>query len=245
MNRKLKSYIKDAFEAPGTTRKKEFLMSINYPKATHMDFILRQVGFIRKRVWIVACIFLIAGLVGLYDYKGDGTLNIIWIVSSLLPFVALVAVTEIVRSMSYQMEELEMSCKHTYADVVLVRLCIVGGYNLVVLGLLLLLFLYKTDISMIPLGMYLVTPFLLTCSLSLLILNHIHSRDTIYVCAGMASFVSVINSLFTMRYFEVIVGRYLKLWSMLILILIIIIAKQTVKFIEKAGELQWNFTLTD
>lgn len=245
MNRKLKSYLKDAFDAPKTTRKKEFLMSINFPKATRFDFILSQIGFIRKRVWLVSCLFLIAGLCGLHFHQGDSTLDVIWIVSSLLPFVALVVVTEIARSTSYHMEELEMSCKHSYADVVLVRLCILGSYNFVVFGLFILLFMGKTDISIIPLGMYLITPFLLTCLLSLLILNHMHPRDTIYICGGIASFVSMINSFLTIRYIEVIMDRYLEFWSILFLILILAIVKEALKFIKKTEELQWNFSLID
>lgn len=244
MNRKLKSQIKSAFNAPTPTEKTEFLQTLNFPKASRFDFILGQIGYIRKRVWIVSCLLLIGALCGLYVYSGNDILGMIWIVSSILPFVALVAVTEISRSQASNMAELEMSCKHSFADVVLVRLGVLGIFNFVIFSILLLSLIGKTDYNIILLGMYLLTPFLLTCTLSLFTLNHLHSRETIYICGGISCFISLLNNLLTIKYNEIFADKYLTLWSVAFFILLLTVVKQTVKLIKITEELQWNLQLT-
>lgn len=241
MNKKLKSQIRSAFDTPTSTGKTEFLQTLNFPKASRLDFILVQIGYIRKRVWIISCLLLIGTLYGLYIYSSNNTFSVIWVVSSLLPFVALVAITEISRSQTYNMAELEMSCKHSFSDVVLVRFGILGSFNFVIFSILLLSLIGKTDYNIIRLGMYLLTPFLLTTTLSLFTLDHLHSRETTYICGGISCFISLLNSLLTInKYNGIFTDKYLSFWSITFLILFLAVVKETIKFIKRTEELQWN-----
>ena len=65
--------------------------------------------------------------------------NVLWITAALLPFVALLAVTEGTRSAVYGMEELELATRFSLKSVLLARLCLVGSLHAALLLCLTLL----------------------------------------------------------------------------------------------------------
>lgn len=244
MNRKLKSQLKTAFDVPAPTRKKEFLQSMTFPKASMFDFVLDQIGYIRKRVWIISVIILMTTLYSLYCYGDENALKVVWGISSILPFVSLVMATEIAKSRAYNMVELEMSCKHSLADIILVRLCILGSFNLIIFILTMLAFVGKTNLGIFQLGVYILTPFLLTCFCSLFVLNKINSRETTYICGGISGFVSLINSILTTQYNKIFEDQYILIWNFIFLGLVFLIGVEVIKLLRKTEELQWNLLLT-
>jgi len=243
LNRKLKLQIKEAFDIPSPARKNEFLQKIDYPKAKYSDFIFSQIGYIRKRVWFTSIALLIGVLLSLRFVPVENVFGLLWIISSVLPFIALVSVVEIYRSTSYHMAELEMSCKHSLADIVLARLGILGSLNVVVFITLLFLLNGRTNYSFWRLGIYILVPFMLTCTLSLFVLNHVKTRETTYICGGISCFVSALNSVLMHSKQDAFTNRYFFLWGMVFLTLLVLMIFQVVKFIKKAEELQWNLQL--
>lgn len=244
MNRKLKQQLNSAFEPPVPIKKDAFLQTFNYPKESYFNFICYQIGYIRKYVWAISALLLVIALGSLYYIPEEGILEIVWIVSSLLPFVTLLTVTEISRSASYNMAELEMSCKFNLSDIILVRMGILGTANFMLFVIILVFTMFKTDYSILRLGTYIVVPFLLTLVLSLVVLNHMRSRETIYVCAGISCGVSVLYSV--LRFSVEIAFTYdnLYIWGILCCILIISAVIQIKKLIKKTEELQWSLPLT-
>lgn len=240
MSKKLKMQIQAAFDIPSPARKSEFLKSINFPKAKYSDFILSQIGYIRKRVWLTSIVLVIGVLFSLRFVQVDDIFGLLWIISSVMPFIVLVAVMEISRSASYHMTELEMSCKHSLSDIVLVRLGILGGVNIVVFVTLLLLLNGRTDYSFWRLGIYMLVPFMLTCTLSLFVLNYVKARETSYICGGISCFVSVLNSVIAFSIQDVFTNRYFYFWDIVFFALLVLMILQVVKFIKKTEELQWS-----
>lgn len=243
MIKKFKKQLKTAFAAPEPQRKQAFLASVNFPKVSHFDFVIGQIGYIRKRVWIVSSLLLAITLSALHVYTGEKTLDIIWMVSSMLPMVALVSITEITRSAAYHMTELEMSCKHNFGYIMLVRLGVLGGFHLLTFGLFMVSLIGKTDFFLLRLGMYVCTPFLLTCILSFIILTRLRSKETLYICGGISCFVSVI-SLFTQQYPVVFLEEYLPLWIIVFFTLLIGLTNEAIRLINKMEELPWNLSST-
>ena len=240
MNKKIISQLKTAFDAPAPTRKTEFLQSINYPKISCLDFILGQIAYIRKRVWILSCLLVTATLFALRFFTDDSSLNLIWIVSSLLPFISLITVTEIARSVSYNMAELEMSCRYNFAGIVLTRLGILSCFNILVFAPIILSFSGEVGFGIFRLAVYLLVPFMLTCSLSLYVLNRLQSGRITYICCGISCFVGILNILFTAQYSMAFSDEYFSLWSLFFIILVIFTVGETIKLIKKTEELQWN-----
>ena len=240
MKKKLKSQLKASFEAPVPVRKTEFLQSLNFPKTNRLDFILSQIGYIRKRVWIISCLLFALALFGLRaDNNG---LNLTWVISSIMPFVSLVTITEIAKSASHSMAELEMSCKYNFAGVVLARLGILGSFNLLLFGLIIILFNINGEIGfgILRTGLYLFVPFMLTCSLSLFAINRLHSRETVYICGAVSCFIGIANAIFTTQYKPAFSSEYMIFWGFAFIILVIFAITEIIKFIRKTEELQWN-----
>lgn len=242
MRNNLKRELKSAFEAPIPTRKNTFLSHFDYPKASRFDFIKSQTGYIRKRVWVLSALLFIGTLMGLYFYKVST--SFVWVVSSVLPFISLVSMSEVLRSTTYNMDELEMSCKHNFIKVSLIRLEILGIANLVILISILLSFMGKTDFGFFRLGLYLITPFLLNCYGSLFAINYLKSREITYICGGVTAFVSILNALLTIQINNIYTEKYWPFWIMSFIILAVLNGKEVAKLIKKMEELQWNSSLT-
>jgi len=234
----LKRELKSAFEAPIPTRKSVFISQFNYPKASRFDFLKTQAGYIRKRVWILSGLLFIGTFLGLYFYKVST--SFVWVVSSDLPFISLISMSEIVRSTTYNMEELEMSCKHNLLEVSLIRLGILGAANLLVLIGISFLLMGKTDFGFFRLGLYLTTPYLLNCYGSLFAINRLKSREITYVCGSVTAFVSTLNALFTMQINIIYTERYWVFWIATFIALAVLSTIEAVKLIKKTGELQWS-----
>ena len=238
MSNNLKRELKSAFEAPIPTRKSVFISQFNYPKASRFDFLKTQAGYIRKRVWILSGLLFIGTFLGLYFYKVST--SFVWVVSSDLPFISLISMSEIVRSTTYNMEELEMSCKHNLLEVSLIRLGILGAANLLVLIGISFLLMGKTDFGFFRLGLYLTTPYLLNCYGSLFAINRLKSREITYVCGSVTAFVSTLNTLFTMQINIIYTERYWVFWIATFAALAVLSTIEAVKLIKKTGELQWS-----
>lgn len=242
MKMNLKKELKSVFEAPIPARKKHFMSQFDYPKASQFDFIKSQAGYIRKRVWVLSVLIFIGTLTGLYFYKVSA--SIVWAVSSTLPFIFLASISEIVRSTTHNMDELEMSCKHNFLEVSLIRIGILGVVNLLVLTSILLLFMSKTDFGFFRLGLYLITPYLLNCYGSLFAINRLKSREITYICGGITAFISISNALLSMQINDIYTAKYRLFWIMTFIILAVLIVIEITKLIKKTEELQWNLKLT-
>lgn len=250
MKRNLKKQLKSAFDSPLPTKKQDFLNNFAYPKASRLDFIWAQASYIRKRVWAVSALIFIAALCILHFYKPQNLTSqqtdsaMIWIVSAILPFIALIAVTEIAKSTAYNMAELEMSCKHNFGEVTLIRMGILGAFQFVMLIAILLLFVGKTDFGFFRLCLYLTAPFLLNCYGTLFVLNRLRNRETLYICTAVTGFVSVMSIVFIPRIKDVFSEQHVQFWIMPFSILLILSVLEIIKLIKRTEDLQWNSVLT-
>lgn len=242
MNKKFIKQINSAFNAPPPTRKAAFLQSLNYPQTSRFDFIVGQIGYIRKRVWVISCLLAVATLFGLHRWTNDNRLNLIWIVSSVLPYISLVTITELARSTSYNMDELEICCKHNLADIVLARLGILSGFNLAIFTLIMLSFVSTIGIDVFHAGLYLFIPFLLTCSLSIFTLNRLRSREATYICGGISCFVGIANAIVFNESYIFYSDKYVPLGGIAFIALMLFAIKEAIKLIKKTEELPWSWS---
>ena len=244
MNTKLKKGLRATFDAPAPKRKNAFLLSLNFPKATHMAFLFAQVGYIRKRVWCITLLAVVPALIALFSSITENVLGYVWVISSLLPFIALVGITEIARSVSHNMAELEISCKYDFYHVVLARLVVLGFTNMVLFAVVITSFSMAGSIEVIRLVVYLFVPFLLTCSLSLFSLNRLRSRESIYICGGISCFISIVNAFLSNQYRNAFSYEYMTFWGVAFCILLIWTVYETINLIRRMEETQWNLSLT-
>ncbi|WP_349673134.1 hypothetical protein [Lacrimispora sp.] len=249
MNRNLKKGLMSSFQAPPPTDRERFLKQLRYPKITYWEFLLAQLAYIRKCIWIAFALIVFLGWVIAFRlssfqyWSGDGLR--IWSISAILPFLAMMTITEIYRSSAYIMAELEASCRFSLLQIVMARISIFGAANFIVLILLLIFINQISAYSLLQTILYTIMPYLFVCTACLWLLNRFHGSDGIYACAAAAGFVSVSSilceGLVTVLYTDV----YLNSWLTLFAICLVAIGFQMHKFVKKLEEKQWNWNLTE
>lgn len=236
MKQDMKAYLQEAFEAPKPERKETFLRKVGPVQISTFTFVKSQIGYIRKRVWAVSVLILLLALV-CADYVGRESL---WIISALVPYIALCAVAESARSAAYGMTELEMSTRFSLRSVTLARLVSIGILHLLILCVLIPV---AGELSLCPIikaGIYVILPYLLTSVLGLTLVRRVQDKEMIYVCMGSAVLVSIlcvwIRGFMSWLYEE----KYFIWWCVLVVYLLGRVIKEYKKMIYQTEELSWN-----
>lgn len=186
MNRRLKRTLAASFSPPPPQRKTVFLRTLPQPDLSLGTFLWNQIPYLRKRTWLLSCGVLLPAVWG-GSYMNP---NVLWITAALLPFVALLAVTEGTRSAVYGMEELELATRFSLKSVLLARLCLVGSLHAVLLLCLTLLCRGTGAASFGRTVVYLLVPYLLTAYGGLWLSRRLRGREMVYGTAVLAVLVS-------------------------------------------------------
>lgn len=234
----LKRALERAFETPEPTRKEEFLKKLPQTSISNLSFIMVQLGYIPKYVWsIFSVIFGIAIVCGCFMEK-----DVLWIISALIPFIALSVLTENARSGVYLMAELEMAARFSLKSVILARMEILGASHL-----LLLIFLIPICASyhlgnIFQVGLYILVPYMVTVVCGLWVTRRVHGVESMYLCIGIAVGVSAL-SIFVRHVFPIIYEmEYMSIWIVGFIFLIVSVVKEIKKSIEQTEELAWSLS---
>lgn len=163
-------------------RIRRLLQTLAPPVMNHFTFLLTQIGYIRKWVWVLSAAVFSMILFCAELLPQDA----LWVVSALLPFVALTLVTENARSSVCKMAELEMASRFSLKNVALARLEILGLFHGLLFAALLLLGILSRPTAFLQFGLVLLIPYLATCALGLWITRRIRGRENFYACFGAA-----------------------------------------------------------
>lgn len=233
MKRSLKEELSYAFEAPKPLRKKEFLNELPKPGISMYEFIISQVGYIRSWIWYVSVLVFGLSLAGAVLLPA----NILWPISAFTPLLALTIVTECGRSESYEMAELEIATRFSLKSVMIARLGILGVENLVFLFLMIPVEIWKHEFSPIRMGLYILTPYLLTTFIGLYIVRKFRGLEATWICAGTAGIVSFFLFFFQHSYPQIYQNEKITWWVVAVLLLCVGTAKQTRQIINRTEEL--------
>lgn len=238
MNRRLKKNIQKALESPEPDQqeKERFLRTLPQPQIHMLQFVLIQAAYLRKWVLFLSILLLFPVSAGVYCIDR----NTLWVVSAVVPFLGLLAVTESMRSMTYGMNEFEMSTRFSMKSVVLARMSVLGLLDVIVFCCFIPLCSIGSHTSFLQTGLYLFVPYLLTVNVSLWITRHFRSKEVIYVCMSVAVLVSAGNvGLHFMAGF-VFQFSYIKGWLILSGLLIGTLIYEVYRTIKQTEELAWN-----
>lgn len=188
MNRHLRQRLQRAFEAPmpDQREKARFLRKLPRPRIRMWKFILTQAAYFRKRTLILSVLFLLPALLSVRQIDP----NTLWIISSMIPFLGLLAVTESNRSAMVGMQEFEMCTRFSLKSVTLARWSVLGMLDGLVLCCLIPLCHISSKIPLLQTGLYLLVPYLLTVNTSLWLTRRFHGREALYGCISTAVLVS-------------------------------------------------------
>lgn len=243
MKKHLKQQLQKAFEAPipNQQERARFLRTLPKPKISTWQFVFIQFTYLRKWVLAFSILLLLPGLSGAYRISR----NTLWVVSALIPFPGLLAVTESTRSCAYGMSEFEMSARFSLKSVVLARLSILGAVDLTVLCCLIPLCSVGSKFPLLQTGLYLLVPYLLTTTISLWITRRFCSQEAVYGCMGAAVFVSLANTGLHFMADFVYQLSYMNRWIVLLLILMGKLIYELYYTMKQTEEYPWNLSLTD
>lgn len=237
INTNLKSALKHSFTPPSPQRRDAFVNSISYPKATLKEVFISQIGFIRKRVWLVfALTFCFAFY---YVSVANITSNIVATMSALLPACVICVTSELYKSCSYNMEEMELACKYNLQKVTLMRLALLGTVSFLMLVLFIAL-ANRSDIGLIRTTIYLTVPYLFSNYISLCLILKFRGKETLYMVAGVCGFVSLCMLLANTSYAFIYHATYTYLWVLALMVLSILLISTLIGFTKSQEELQWN-----
>ena len=233
MNKKMKNALKEAFEAPSPARKQEFLRGVPPQRVSVFSFMLSQAGYIRKRVLGLSLFLFALSLTGACFLE----LDMLWVISAFMPFIALSAVAENSRSMAYGMDELEMSSRFSLRNVVLARMGIMGALHLVLLCLLMPIAHAHGIFTILQVGVYMLIPYLLTDVVSLWTIRNIRGKEGLYSCVGIAVCVSSLYSIFKEQLVNTLYMNYFGWLLVVLIVLMILCVKEMRKMVQQTEEL--------
>lgn len=242
MKSDMKKMLEEAFAAPQPKRKKEFLKKAGKSQISNLSFLLLQISYIRKRVFIVSAFISALALMSV-DYAGS---DCIWVVSAMMPFVALCAVTENARSATYGMAELEMASRFSLKSIILARLSVIGLLHFTILGVL-IFFVGKSVGVLSGMGavylrtsVYLFVPYLLTSVLGLVATRRFHGKETIYMCMGISVMVSCLNFILKANIPVLYEEKQFLWWCVFLIYLVVKAGSEYKKAIYQTEDLAWN-----
>ncbi|MCM1179932.1 MAG: hypothetical protein NC347_06730 [Clostridium sp.] len=232
MEQRIKEQLKEIYEAPKPAGKRAFFRKMELPPLNIRRILWMQCFYITKWEWIVSVILFAAAIVAERFFRE-------WILVTLLamlPFLAVVSVSESVRSMTWGMSELEMSARVSLKTVVLARMVIVGIANVVLAVILALL----AGGDFCKTVLYLFTPYLLTAYGSLILVRTISGKDGIYACAGLGALVSTMMEYSILQYNWIYQSRYTGIWFAAVCFIMYLMVQEGKRNIQKMEELVWN-----
>ncbi len=238
MNKQLKLSLKHNFTPPPPQQKGGFIDRLMYPKAKFREVVFSQIGFIRKRVWILF-IFAVC-FAFFYTRFLDVPENIISGVSAILPLFSLCTINEIYKSTAYNMSETELACRYNLLKISLARLAVLGSVSFMVL-ILFVFFVNINELGAVRNAIYLAVPYLLSSYISLLIVANTNSKEAIYVCLAVSTAVCILaltlNNIFRFIYD----ADFMSVWIVAFFALIGLFTQSLFRFMKLQGELQCSY----
>ena len=231
-----KDELKLAYTAPKPLRKKNFIQQFEPPAMSMHEFLFTQIGYISKWVWFISTLFFLITLFGTTVLSID----MLGIISAFTPLLALTLLTESERSKCFCMIEMEMATRFSLKSVVLARLGILGIFDLIILCLLVPLSCWNNSVDTVAVGLYIITPFMLTTFTGLHAARKSSGHESIYACVGIAIIISSSTLLSHNININIYHANNLKWWTLAALTLCIGIGKQYITIIKQTEELSWN-----
>jgi len=236
MKSDVKKVLEMAFETPEPKRKTEFLKNIEQPRISTFSILLTQISYIRKRVWFISAVIMACAIMSI-RYVGQ---DCIWAVSAMMPFIALCVVTENARSKTYGMSELEMASRFSFRSITLARLGAIGFVHLLIFSVLVFVVDSKVLLSFLQVGIYLLTPYLLTAVLGLMAVRKMHGKDVLYGCVSIAVMVSFLSMILRANIPQMYAEKYFIWWCVFAVYLMVKVGNECKMMIFQTEEMAWN-----
>lgn len=186
----LKKELTEALTPPEPKGRDGFLKALPYPKLTYPEFVLSQICYIRKRIWLVSVIILLSGI-GTVCIIPERSMMLVWIISALIPLLAVLTAAEVSRSDIFGMSEIEAGCRFALAQVIGARMIILGICNFSVIAAATVISGVFSPFGIVKSALYILTPYASVNGISLAIFRKVRGQDGVYLSTAAALAVSL------------------------------------------------------
>ncbi|RNA67118.1 hypothetical protein [Alteribacter keqinensis] len=133
-----------------------------------------EVSLISPAYWVLSVLLFVLGY-AMTTVSTDAPLTMFIVLGS-LPFI--IGVSEVVKGREQGMLEMEMSCRHSSHEVMLSRLFIIGAYNVLLNGVLIIGFVpVNARVSLWEMILVSLTAFTIFAAVSLAVLSRLRGRN--------------------------------------------------------------------
>lgn len=196
----IKKEIFGSVQPPEPKGRDGFLKALPYPKLTYPQFVLLQIGYIRKRVWLVSAAVLLAGI-GTVCVMPENSRMTVWIMSALIPFLAVLTAAEISRSDVFGMSEIEAGCRFALPQITGARMIILGVCNFAVISAVTVLTGIFSPFGIAKSALYILMPYVFVCGISLTVFDRARGQDGVFISGAAALAVSLAGIIFDKNFY--------------------------------------------
>ena len=236
MRNDIKRILEGSFVAPEPKRKEEFFREIDRTPISIFDFVKLQISYIRKRVWILSVIVMMLSIVS-KKYVG---VDCIWVISAMMPFVAVSMVSENNRSEIYGMAELEQTSRFSLKSVMYARLVIVGVSHLMFLSFIIPFVGNGILMPHMQIGIYILVPYLLASTMGVIAVRRNRGKENSYYCFGISCMVSCLQIIVREIIPQIYDGKWFPCWIAVFLYLLMRLCAEYKKIIYTTEDMLWN-----
>ncbi len=239
-DKEVKRLLRQAYQTTDTAEKRDFVRRYARRDLSVRDLLLVQARYLRVRSVLLGvlgyALLLTLAVLGSLRTKTD----CLWMVSALMPLLALMTVAAVGRSERYHMNELEQSTRFSLRLVLLSRLLLAGGASL-------LLFLPAVPVLRVLFGVGILRsvvllgcPYMLTAWCCMVLIRRWHSQDNLYACAAIAAVVAVLPLALQILDDSLRSGGGTLRFGVLLCALTALTLRESIRYVRESEEFVWN-----
>ncbi len=194
-------------------------------RTSNKQFILSQIGFIRKRTWAFQILILALICSAFYNIGSENSLSFeaFSLISILSPLLLIINVEEISRIYYKSILEIEFSTKNSLKKVLATRMLILAITDCIVLIIMMIFAGSLMDISALRLIMYTFVPFNLVCIGCMQLMKYFKGRELNYVCTAYSFLLMLIFGLLKINGLGIYAQNFISSWISTYIITVIIV----------------------
>lgn len=215
---------------------KQLLMKNPVQEVCWYKRIGNQFKYISPLLWLSQllavglCIFLISQINSSTDITA-----VLSAISCIVALLGVVGFPEVCKSFSYQMWELEQSCKYNLRQLVAIKLTIIGTLDLLIILAITFFTCLQTELPMWEMALYLFVPFNLACIVSFFVTTLARNKNTVLPIFP-AGFGVAFLMLLCINRFSLYQSISIPLWLILCLCTFTILIWKAAQFIKGMDE---------
>ncbi|AIQ69735.1 hypothetical protein [Paenibacillus graminis] len=173
----------------------ELRQTLGNRRTTFLEFYISQIRFISWKVWAMQLLIVLGMGMLLHSLLlgSEESSDFIMLASTAAPLLVMTGIQTLTCSMSSNMLEIELSTRHLFQKLMLVRMSLLAITDLIGLTILAILLNFWIQADFVKLMLFLLVPYNVTCFGCLCILNKIRTSNCGNYCFIFCSLILLIQ----------------------------------------------------